>query len=72
MTEPKRKLLLAADLPIPAQNALKPSRLFPSGVKIQCSDYLLEKVSDNDNKGTVTFRVAGVFVEDNDPKPEQN
>lgn len=38
-----------------------PSELIPNASKIRVKDTLLEQISCNDGKGTVTFRIAGVF-----------
>ena len=72
MSDIKTKLLVVEDLPLPAQSAMRPSLLFPNGRRIQAGDFSLEIVSTNDNKGTVTLRVVGVFIEDNAPNETNN
>lgn len=41
---------------------MTPSEIVPKDAKIRVKDYLLQSVSTNDAKGTVTFKIVGVFL----------
>lgn len=57
---------------IPKSNLPPVSKIVSRGNKVRVQNTLWEVISTNDSKGTATFRMAGVFPNDEDEKIEAN